>query len=339
MTEKSLSLIAKKSIALTNLDCTGCMQMNDVVLQHLGMSKASKIRKMKKLNLMNCKLITDNGISMLISTGNMKALEILNVRSCVNLTDGTLYALSNTAKSNGLLQLHSLTMSGISNITNEGVIHIVRSIKTLLKFDLGGCHRISSFTLELLPQIVPLAQSCAGRGRKGLEPRGTAIRECLSRLMYESRAARRLQRKYRVRLMGKASFRKKERERLDALAKRSKSVQKLQAWWRGMMCRVIGDSKGMARKMHRRRLVRGMCKKIQSVMRMYLAILHVQTIREHYNAIVIQKHWRGKIGRQIALTAYNRFKAGKFLKRLKNKQLMASYNTWVEQVDIILRVR
>jgi hypothetical protein len=157
--------------------------------------------------------------------------------------------------------------------------------------------------------------------------------------MYESRAARRLQRKYRVRLLGKASFRKRERERLEALAKRSESAKRVQAWWRGMMCRVIGDAQGMARKMHRRRLVRACARKCQSVIRMYIGKLHVQRVRESTNATHIQRLWRGKKGREKALNVHMQWRASRFLNRMRNKQVMACYNRWVDQVDKLLRVR
>ena len=249
LTERSLTHIAKKCGALKELDLTGCMQMNDSVLQHLGMCKIARKRKLKKLILMNCKEITNAGISMLVSTGNMKTLEVLNLKSCVHLTDDALFALSNTASSQGLSSLHTLILSGIQNLTDHGIIAIARHCKNILKLDLGGCHRITPYALDALPQIIPLGQTPARR--KGLEPRGTSVRSCLSRLIRESRAAVQLQRKYKIRLMSKESFRNKEEERLRIVTEQKENSTRIQAWWRGMLTRVSGGSSDQAKRMHR----------------------------------------------------------------------------------------
>ena len=154
-----------------------------------------KKRKLKKLVLTNCKLVTDEGIHSMISVGTMRHLESLVLKSCVQLTDVCLFAIASTSTIGGLHSLSTLVLSGVANITDSGVVAVVRHCKTLLRLDLGSCHRVTPMALELLPQIVPLSQVPQQRGRRGLEPRGPSVRDCLSRLMQETRAARRVQRK------------------------------------------------------------------------------------------------------------------------------------------------
>ena len=166
------------------------------------------------------------------------------------------------------------------------------------------------------------------------------MRAALARLLLESRAARRLQRRYRLRLMGKAKFRSRERARLAKLAAASEASKRIQAWWRGMLARVIGDARGMAAKMHRRRFVRGMATKIAATVRMFLASRRVGRLRHQTRATDIQRAcFRGPKGRALALKRRNDIKAVQFLKRLKNRQAFACFDTWRFKVDQKLRMR
>ena len=145
--------------------------------------------------------------------------------------------------------------------------------------------------------------------------------------------------KYRVRLLGKASFRKRERERLEVLARKSNASVRVQSWWRGMMLRFYSDTTGRAKKLQRRRIVRRCVKKIQSVGRMYMAGKYVKSVRRRKNATDIQRVWRGMLGRMSALDVLNRHKARIFLHRMQNQKLCACFNRWVEQIDKLLRCR
>ena len=344
LTEKLLIVIVKRALLVERLDLTGCSQLTNLVLEEIGGAgrRLGKRRPLKSLNLTNCKLVGDSGISALVSCGNVRLLESLNLRSCVGITNASLYAIANAAKARqGILdKIGSLTLSGCGNVTDAGVIALVRACRNILKLDLSGCHRISPEALSTMAQIVPLSRAPISRGRIGLEPRGAAVRAALARLLHESRAARRLQRRYRLRLLGKAKFRARERERLAKLTMESESCKRIQAWWRGILARVLGDAKGMAAKMHRRRFVRSMATKISATIRMHLAVQYVKRLRREARATDIQRVcYRGPKGRAKALRHRNNKKASQFLRKMKNRIAYMCFDTWRVKVHQKVQMR
>lgn len=226
-------------------------------------------RLLQYLNLTRCKQITDNGIQPLFASNVLPHLRTLILTTCDKITDKSLITLS---RSTSAKSITSIQLVGNLNITENGLISLARQCDLLLTINVNKCMRITNTMVDTLSRI--LWKSQISKSYLGIEPRSLPCVTALEMHEKESEAAIIIQRRYRIRLLGKARFRKKQLERLRRLEYEGKMYVRLQSWWRAVYAKkMFQDTKKMRKKlMEQRRLEKA--------------------------ATMVQTAWRGKMSRK-----------------------------------------
>ncbi|XP_073135885.1 F-box protein At5g51370-like [Henckelia pumila] len=122
ITDKGFAFLAEGSLCRTlkTLNLAGCDRMTDSGLSHL-----KNMCCLQELNLAKCgPKVTDNGATIALAA--MFALRILNLSWLVNITDATLFALSEICKKLVVLDLTGCELvsgAGILALSGHGSLH------------------------------------------------------------------------------------------------------------------------------------------------------------------------------------------------------------------------
>ncbi|KAL1961283.1 hypothetical protein VTO42DRAFT_11 [Malbranchea cinnamomea] len=126
-------------------------------------------KRIERLTLTNCSMLTDNGVSDLISgnsylqaldvselkfltdqtifvlTKNCSRLQGLNITGCDNITDKSLVALAENCH-----QLKRLKLNGVTQVTDKAIIALSNGCPSMLEIDLHGCNQITNASVKAL---------------------------------------------------------------------------------------------------------------------------------------------------------------------------------------------
>lgn len=145
VTDGSLRRITANCKNLEILDLAGCSKITNHSLFYISM-----LRKVKKLNLRSCRMISDSGIADLCNTSGLensrRTLEELCLQDCQKLTDESLRHISL-----GLPELEKINLSFCVSITDTGLKSISR-IGTLRDLNLRSCDNISDIGIGFLAE-------------------------------------------------------------------------------------------------------------------------------------------------------------------------------------------
>lgn len=120
---------------LRELRIRGCVNLGNEVLQTIG----KHCRYLIHLDASDCNNITKSGISALFSKPVSKCLRVLALSRCRQIDDESLKIISKHAK-----EIHSLTLRGLSLITNNSILRICESLGSqLTTLDVLDCERIN----------------------------------------------------------------------------------------------------------------------------------------------------------------------------------------------------
>jgi hypothetical protein len=341
--EKSLCTLVRACKDLEFLDLSGCVHVSDAVLKALRLDapKGGKkqiesegvrsVRPLKSINLTRCKLVTDVGAKILASKscGNISTIV---VSSCVQITDGFLVAL---ARGYSGPSLRAINLSAIPNISDVGLVALVRRCKTLSKLVLNNCVRVTDVTVNTLAKISWKCQASALF--TGIEPRPLCCTTAMEAFDIDTQAAIKLQRRYRIRLLGKEKFRAKQLKRLQRLQHELNCTVTIQCWWRGVFARIVFKD------------IAALRERVRAQHRYERAIIRVQTtwrgratrkrqaprlwqLKRSRAATKIQSVLRGFLVRQntkqIKRRMHNRQAINQSLKKMANRLLLSSFCTW-----------
>ena len=126
------------------------------------------------------------------------------LKTCDKITDKTLIALS---RSESAKSIESITIAGNLNVTENGLIALVRRCDLLFTINANKCMRITNETVDTMARIQ--WKSRVSATYLGLEPRSLPCVTALEMNERDNDAAIVIQRRYRLRLLGKEKFRKK----------------------------------------------------------------------------------------------------------------------------------
>lgn len=98
-TEFGLEAIAKGCQQLVALDLTKCVHLTDA-----GVTALAKLPKLSTLNMLGCRLVTDDGLCALAA--GCEGLKVLLLKLCIGVSD-----VGATAVASSCLQLHTLDLS------------------------------------------------------------------------------------------------------------------------------------------------------------------------------------------------------------------------------------
>lgn len=145
VTDSSLRRITANCKSLEVLDLAGCSKITNTSLFYISM-----LKKVKRLNLRSCRLISDQGIADLCNTSVLvnsnRTLEDLCLQDCQKLTDESLRHIST-----GLPELEKMNLSFCVSITDTGLKSISR-IGTLRDLNLRSCDNISDIGIGFLAE-------------------------------------------------------------------------------------------------------------------------------------------------------------------------------------------
>ncbi|GJJ75173.1 F-box and leucine-rich repeat protein GRR1 [Entomortierella parvispora] len=162
LTDISILALTKHCPQLMEVDLTNCNLITDTAVKSLfGPALAPQIRD---INLTQVSAhLTDMAFEMILpSTHQFEGLRILNLTSCVNLTDDTLLRILPATP-----RLRNLALTKCDKITDRGASAIKAIGKYLHYLHLGHCAKITDRLIEILanhcPRIRYLDLACCSK--------------------------------------------------------------------------------------------------------------------------------------------------------------------------------
>ena len=300
-------------------------------------------RPLQYLNLTRCKQITDNGVQPLFKSNVLPNLKHLILSTCDKVTDKTLIALS---RSKSAKTLTSINLVGNLNITENGLIALARRCDLLLTLNVNKCMRITNTMVDTLSRI--LWKSQISKTYLGIEPRPLPCVTALEMSDRDNEAAIVIQRRYRIRLLGKARFRRKQLERLRRMEYERDMYIRLQSWWRAVYAKILfQNTKELKKKVMEQRRLEKAATMVQTAWRGRMSrkatAPRLWQLKRSKSATKIEAHARGYLIRkktyEMKKRMQDRSKVAKSLKKIKNRLLNSSFTSWATYVNRIVRVR
>ena len=350
LAENGLAALLRACVNLDMLDLTGCVHVSDKVLLALASTSSESTsatagkaagRPLREVNLTRCKLITDTGAAVFASAF-LPDVTSLTFSSCENVTDHTLLALATGCSSQSLQKLN---LSSLPNITEVGLVALVRRCKQLLTIHLNKCVRVEPRTLHTLTAIAWKAQPAV---EMGIEPRPACCTTAMEAGGIDTRAAIKIQRRYRIRLLGKEKFRAKQLKRLQELQHQVDCACVVQSWWRGVHARIVfADATRLRKKVLAQRRKEAAVVRVQTRWRGRAArkrtVPRLWQIKRARAATNIERVVRGFLARQrtqrIKRGMHNRQAVAASLKKMTNQLLLACFSSWRGHVQQQVSVR
>ena len=185
LTDSGIVALIKNCPLMEKLFCTGCRDISDGSLIHFAAPEASS--GMLTLFLQDCDRITDESLAPALQ--RMTSLRTLCLRGCVLVTGRSIRALNaasylctldlgscNLIQNDdleavipNLVNIRYLSLGGLSDLRDSGVICVSRSCRKLVWLSLKLCNRISDESLQAL------AVNCTHLGSLGLHGCGRGI--------------------------------------------------------------------------------------------------------------------------------------------------------------------
>ncbi|KAG0049811.1 SCF ubiquitin ligase complex subunit [Gryganskiella cystojenkinii] len=162
LTDTSILALTKHCPQLMEVDLTNCGLVTDTAVQSLFSSNLAP--QIRDINLTQVTAhLTDTAFEMISpTTHQFEGLRILNLTSCVNLTDETLLRILPATP-----RLRNLALTKCDKITDRGASAIKTIGKYLHYLHLGHCAKITDKLIEILashcPRIRYLDLACCSR--------------------------------------------------------------------------------------------------------------------------------------------------------------------------------
>jgi F-box/leucine-rich repeat protein 14 len=143
VTDSSIKRITANCRNIEILDLAGCSKVTNSSLFYISM-----LRKVRKLNLRSCRMISDHGIGDLCNTHDShgRILEELCLQDCQKLTDESLRHVAA-----GLPHLDRINLSFCVSITDTGLKSLSK-ITSLRELNLRSCDNISDIGIGFLAE-------------------------------------------------------------------------------------------------------------------------------------------------------------------------------------------
>lgn len=122
------------------MNLTGCLNLTDNTILALA---RLHVGTLEVLNLEGCKKMTNASLVAIVD--NCLLLNDLDVSKC-SITDAGIAVLSGARQ----LNLHVLSLSGYSDVSNNSIPFLTKLSKTLVGLNLQNCNSIGDNTIELI---------------------------------------------------------------------------------------------------------------------------------------------------------------------------------------------
>lgn len=143
MTDEAVSAFAINCPYILEIDLHQCrLVTNQPVTELLSHGQA-----LRELRLANCELISDDAFLSLPNDRVYEHLRILDLSSCVQLTDNAIDRIISVAP-----RLRNLVLAKCRNITDNAVLSIAKLGKNLHYVHLGHCSQITDEAVKVLVQ-------------------------------------------------------------------------------------------------------------------------------------------------------------------------------------------
>ena len=143
MTDEAVTAFALNCPNILEIDLFQCRLVTNQPITDLLIHGQA----LRELRLANCELISDNAFLSLPDDQVFEHLRILDLTSCVRLTDSAVDRIITAAP-----RLRNLVLAKCRNITNNGVLSIAKLGKNLHYVHLGHCSQITDEAVKVLVQ-------------------------------------------------------------------------------------------------------------------------------------------------------------------------------------------
>ncbi|XP_043188259.1 F-box/LRR-repeat protein 7-like isoform X1 [Amphibalanus amphitrite] len=145
LTDRGLSLLARRCPELRHLELRGCSQVGDQAVMDI----VSHCPNLQHLDLTGCHRVRCLDLSQAGADHRLN-LQYLDLTDCHNLTDDSLRVIARHCP-----QLQHLYMRRCEQLTDAGIRHVPSLCPGLREFSISDCSRVTDFSLRELARLGP----------------------------------------------------------------------------------------------------------------------------------------------------------------------------------------
>jgi F-box/leucine-rich repeat protein 2/20 len=149
--DELLKNLSMKCLKLEQLILSSSNPFADNFITDLGLINLKELKKLQDLNVMGCRLITDEGISK-FSEGSFQ-LQRLCLGFCSSITDRGIVSISKN-----LTNISHLSIFRCHEIGDDAIYALSQNLTNLVHLDITACERITSTSIEYFIKYFPLLE-------------------------------------------------------------------------------------------------------------------------------------------------------------------------------------